>query len=434
MKKLPYDSLRGSLVLPFVLLGFVVSALLSLVAFGLVASLEERDINRMLHVEIESFHNRLALNPGALPPTTALLFGQLLPAPGFPSLASIKDGYGQTARVVHNGRDYSVMVTDLGGKPYALFYDRTYLISSLRNLALYLLMGTCLMTLLSFLVGNHLASQVVRPINKLLDEISDKSARTILPASSPLTFSAIEYPNNEIGRMVQALDQYAFRLYAFVERESCFAADVSHELRTPLAVIRGATEVLSENNDLPEAVRQRVQTIHRQAVRMGQILEAMLLLSRERGGAEDPACAMAEVVAEAIADVSPTLADLPVSFVVEYSEHPILPVERSLAYVVVSNLLRNACAFTRAGTINVRLDANGMAIVDSGIGIAEDRFPELFTRHIKGQESSGYGLGLSIVSRVAQRLGWTLDIQSRSGSGTTVSIAFPMNSESAGVT
>ena len=71
-------------------------------------------------------------------------------------------------------------------------------------------------------------------------------------------------------------------------------------------------------------------------------------------------------------------------------------------------------------------------IVDSGIGIPEDRFPALFKRLDKGEESTGYGLGLSIVARVVQRLGWKLEIQSSQGTGTRVCITFmtPENSDS----
>ena len=50
MKKPPYDSLSKSLVVPFVTLGYVVSALLSLVTFGIVSDLEERAIVRVLQL------------------------------------------------------------------------------------------------------------------------------------------------------------------------------------------------------------------------------------------------------------------------------------------------------------------------------------------------------------------------------------------------
>ena len=428
MIKPPYDSLSLSLVLPFVALGFVVSALLSLITFALVANSEERAIERMLHVEMESFRNRLARNPAAMPPSSSEFSGHYLPIPDFPFFQDVQPGQERIERVVQGDRDYSILLAEVDDKPYALIYERTYVNAILSDLAFYLHLGTGLMTLLSLLLGRHLAGRVVRPIGKLLAEITEKTARTNLLAGPPLTFSPDDYPNNEIGRLVLGLDQFALRLHGFLERESYFAADVSHELRTPVAIVRSAAEVLIEYPDLPDAIEQRLRTIYRQAVRMGQILDAMLHLAREDGEEGDPACAIADVIADAVTDCSFSLVGRPVSIRVEVLERVILPVERSMAYVVISNILRNACSYTREGVIAVRLDGHHLEIVDSGIGIPEDRFPALFKRLDRGEESTGYGLGLSIVSRVAGRLGWTVDIQSRSGTGTRVSITFPEQS------
>ncbi len=211
-------------------------------------------------------------------------------------------------------------------------------------LALFLIIGTGFMTLLSALVGRHLAGQVVHPIVVLLNEVSEKAAKLNLKDGPPLSFSSDAYPNNEIGRLVQCMDQFAFRLQGFLDRESHFAADVSHELRTSVAIIRGAAELLVEYPYLPEAIRHRLQTILRQAVRMGHILDAMLHLAREDKAEDDPACVMAEVIGDAVTDCTPALAGRPVRITVDLRERSILPVERSMAWVVVSNLLRNACA------------------------------------------------------------------------------------------
>ncbi len=425
MNNQPYDSLRRKLVLPFVLLGFSVSALLSLVTFGLVAELEETAIERVLHVEMENFRNRRIENPLAPPPSTSVLTGRFLPAAEFPQISPNRTGQDKIERFLQDEREYSVLVTTVDGKSYALFHDRTYVTSSLGGLALFLLIATALMSLLSFMLANHLAGRVVQPISKLLSEISDKTANIGRMSNTPLTFSSADYPADEIGRLVHALDRFALRIHGFLERESHFAGDVSHELRTPVAVIRGAAEVLVEHPDLPDAVRQRLQTIHRQSVRMGQLLEAMLLLAREELEAGDPACALAEVIDDAVADATPALAGRPLKIVVAIDERPILPVERALAYVLISNLVRNACAYTREGIITVSLNIHRLEISDSGIGIAEDRFPSLFKRHAKGEESTGYGLGLSIVARIAQRIGWKIDIHSHTGTGTRVCITFP---------
>lgn len=423
MTSRPYDSLRERLVPPFVLLGFVVSALLSLTTFALVAELEERAIRRMLQVEMESFRNRQALHTDALPVSATLLQGYYLPDSRFPQISRPKPGTEYTEIMTIGDTDYSVMAAEVGGKPFGLLYDRTYVKSSMAKLALALLIGTGVMTLLSFLIGNGLAGQVVRPIVRLLGEVSAKTTLADPLAASP-SFSAAEYPNNEIGRLVRELDQFALRLYGFLQRESYFAADVSHELRTPIAVIRGAAEVLVEHPELPVAVRQRLATIHRHAVRATEILEAMLLLAREGGEDDDPNCVIADVVKDVVADCTPALAGLPVDIVTHVEGRPILPVERSLAYVVVSNLLRNACAHTKQGRIDVRVGETGIEIADTGMGIAEDRFPELFERHVKGEESQGNGLGLSIVARITDMIGWKVSFASRPGLGTTVRVSF----------
>jgi signal transduction histidine kinase len=178
---------------------------------------------------------------------------------------------------------------------------------------------------------------------------------------------------------------------------------------------------------LSDGARQRIATIHRQAVRMTEMLEAMLLLAHEgRNNDEhdDPSCAMVDILRDTIADCQASLADRQVEIVSEIIGRPRLPVERSLAYVVISNLLRNACAHTQEGQIVLSLRDQDLTIADTGIGIPEDRFPTLFERHSKGEESQGNGLGLSIVARVTEMLGWTVTISSHQGVGTTVRVEF----------
>jgi signal transduction histidine kinase len=421
---LRYDTLRKRLVLPFALLGLFVSALLSGVTLWLVVDIEKYAVERLLQVEMESFRSRRARNPAALPPSATLIHGDFLPSPDFPSIVPPQSGEQRFQRLQITGRHYTVLVEDIAGRPYALLYDRTVREAGIVALAWTLAFGTILMGGLSTLIGLALAGQVVRPIRRLLTELTEKSSAIDAAPGGPVSFSAASYPDNEIGQLVRALDRFALRLHGFIQRESHFASDVSHELRTPVAVIRGAAEVLVESGSAPAPIHERLRTILRQSVRMSEILEAMLLLAQEHGASGDPACSLAEVVEEAVADCMPSLLGRPVELAVDICDRPILPVERSLAYVVVSNLLRNACAHTREGNITVRLMGDCFEIVDTGIGIAEHRFPEIFDRHVKGEESAGSGLGLSIVARITKLIRWEIGIESRPGTGTHVTVRF----------
>jgi signal transduction histidine kinase len=421
---LRYDSLRKRLALPFGLLGLLIAAVLGALSYWLVADIEDNAIKRVLQTEMESFRSRKAHNPAALPPSASLIRGDFLPSAAFPSITLPASDARRFRKVWIDGRNYTVLVEDIDGRPFALLYDRTVREAGLTDLAWVFVMGTLVVGTLSALLGHILAGQVVRPIRRLLNEISEKSIAIKMGDGAPVSFSAHNYPNDEIGQLVQAIDQFALRLFGFMQRESQFAADVSHELRTPIAVIRGAAEVLVEIRELPLAARERLRMIHRQAVRAGEILEAMLLIGRESGPFGDPACAMAEVVEEAMTDCTSLLDGRPLELVVDIRERPIVAVERSLAYVVISNLLRNACSHTREGSITVRLTSDRVEIIDTGVGIPEHRFPEVFNRHVKGTESVGSGLGLSIVARITEMLRWEIGIESGAGKGTHVTVRF----------
>lgn len=421
---LPYDSLREKLVQPFVLLGFIVSATLSLSTFALLANIEERAIVRTLSVELESFRHRRGITPDALPANSSLLRGEFLPSDKLRHFRPPPpNGQYLEIRTLED-TDYSILVSEVGGRPFALLYDRSYIKSNISHLALLLLSATGLMTLLSFIVGYRLTRKVIQPIVRLLGEVSLKARQQEL-ASAKIGFATKDYPHDEIGQLVHELDMFSLRLYEFIERESYFAADVSHELRTPVAVIASTVEVLAEIPDLPDPVRRRIETIGRQAARMSQILEAMLLLATEDRDDSDPCCSLPEIIDEVVADCLPSLSGRPVSIKVTIAERRTLPIERSLAYVLISNILRNACNYTQEGLIAVHLDHQGLEVVDSGIGIPEERFPELFKRHAKGELSTGHGLGLSIVARISQRLGWKIEMRSESGKGTRFRFSFP---------
>jgi len=418
-----YDSLRVRLVWPFVLLGYTVSAVLSLTSFTIFSSIEERAIESALMLELESFRYRKSRNPDALPPSATLLRGIALPSPELQGISPDIDDVLGVERVTVGDVRYSMLQAAVAGEPYALLYDRTAVDAGLGRLALFLLIATAALTFMSYVIGSRLALRIVSPISQLLDELGEKSGKRD-PGAGDIGFAAADYPDNEIGELVRRIDTFARRLQGFIQRENHFAADVSHELRTPVAVIRGAAEVLQAHPGIPAACLPRLDSVRRSAVRMSELLEAMLLLSREADDSAYPACAIGDVVEDVVADCRPALAGRPVEIRVDLQSHPILAVERSLAYVALSNIVRNACAHTDSGSITITVNDECLSVEDTGVGIPEERFPSLFERHAKGEQSTGHGLGLSIVARVSQRLGWRVELSSASGKGTTVRIHF----------
>jgi signal transduction histidine kinase len=433
-----FSSLRNKLVWPFALLGFSVSAILSLITLAIVADLETRNIERILLVELEDFRSRKQRNPAALPISTQLIRGYFLPVnerPEFDDLFADTDELtGKGFKLIKRRvacRPATIVVDEVEGDLLAIVHDDTSSRRMMQELAWLMIAATAFMTLLSALLGHRLAGQVVRPILRLLVELDERSKGLRWPDEFAPLFASGEYPRNEIGRLALALDAFARRLHGFVLRERHFAGDVSHELRTPIAIIRGAAEVARELPDLPAPVRARIDLIQRKAARLGELLDALLLLARERElgpSAGDAVCALAEVIEEAVAECRTLIADKNVLIECQFKDRPLLPVERSMAYVVVSNLLRNACMHTPKGQVTVTLNSDALEISDTGVGIPADRFPHIFNRFVKGEDSPGAGIGLSIVARMVEVMAWTVAIESEPGQGTTVRVQFvPMS-------
>lgn len=405
----PYESLRQKLVQPFLLLGFVVSAVLSLTTFGLLSQIEENAIQRSLHDELESFRHRIKMHVDAVPANGSLLRGVYLPDKQFKEIERVPPGQEQISiRKIGDG-DFSVLISDVNGRPFALLYDRHYIQDAFQQMALVLLIATLLMTLLSFVVGYRLSRKVVQPILRLVDDVSRKATMPDLLTNKD-RFIETDYPNDEIGNLVRELDQFSRRLYEALQREAFFAADVSHELRTPLAVILGAAEMLGELEINSAMACQRIHVIQRHATRMGQILDAMLLLGREALPTADLACSVAEVVEDVLNDCRQLLKGRPVELTTEIVGNPLLEVERALVYVLISNLVRNACAHTREGRIHVALTEREFEVHNTVIETVQGQ-PILMKRYTKGKDSLGHGLGLSIAGRVCERLGWFLTLE-----------------------
>jgi signal transduction histidine kinase len=91
--------------------------------------------------------------------------------------------------------------------------------------------------------------------------------------------------------------------------------------------------------------------------------------------------------------------------------------------------LTNALNYTRKGHVRVRIDADGVAVEDTGAGMtaAEARraFEPFFRGDHRGVEGApGHGLGLAIVQRIARRCRWRVELESEPGRGTRVTLLF----------
>ncbi|HET6473576.1 MAG TPA: HAMP domain-containing sensor histidine kinase, partial [Pseudomonadales bacterium] len=168
----------------------------------------------------------------------------------------------------------------------------------------------------------------------------------------------------------------------------------------------------------------------RAASQMQSLIESLLLLAREdevRGRAErtDVKSVVLEQV-DLLADLARETGNA-VRIVDDGA--PTVQAPARMVAIVFGNLLRNALAYCRDGVVTVTLRPDGVAVRDTGVGMTQADRERIFEPFFRGhaaqsQPTDGHGLGLAIVRRLVDQFGWSLDVVSAPGVGTTVTLAF----------
>jgi len=219
-----------------------------------------------------------------------------------------------------------------------------------------------------------------------------------------------------------------------------FISNMAHELRTPLTAIRGASETLLDDDGADPAVMRRfLATIHRHAVRLGNILADIAHLSKAESGATPPASAQTDLaeIARSVADLFRLDAERGgVTLGLNLPEGGVpLHSDAEMIESILVNLVQNAIRYTPSGgSVAIEAERTGatarFTVTDTGIGIPPKeiaRVTERFYRVDPGRsrEKGGTGLGLSIVKHLVTTLGGTLEIQSEHGQGTSITVKLP---------
>ena len=241
-----------------------------------------------------------------------------------------------------------------------------------------------------------------------------------------LTYRASKRLVSPVSWLARQVAEWDPRRPAHVARERDFTRDASHELRTPLTVIRVASD-MAMAEDSPPRVARALQRIQRAGRDMEAVIDAFLILAREaevEPQSED--FDVADIVMDEAENARALLLNKPVDLEVTLHARPRLHAPPRVFQVVVSNLLRNACSYTDRGRIDVILEPDRVIVRDTGIGMSAESMVRVFEPFYRADPSrpQGSGLGLSIVSRLCDRFGWKIELDSELGRGTTATIRF----------
>ncbi len=305
--------------------------------------------------------------------------------------------------------------------------------------------------------GYLIVRRSFRPLDQIgatasaISEARDLSRRIGLPPGK-----------DEFSRLAETFDSLFERLERSFEAESQFTADASHELRTPVSIIKGACEYGMKYDETEEERRETLEMIHRQTVKMSEMITQLLSMTRLEQGTELPEMKelnLAELAECVVKEMTPDYGEERLRFVrvdgaaagasgaesAAGSEargalpetHGALPQVRGDAGLLtrlLRNLIDNGFKYGRQdGHVWVSVsEENGELLLhvrDDGIGIPAEHREKIWQRFYQVDpsrgESSGAGLGLAMVSQIARLHGGYMTIESIPDEGSVFTLHLP---------
>ena len=263
-----------------------------------------------------------------------------------------------------------------------------------------------------------------------LDEINATHLDRRLPVSGT---------QKELKTLAQAINAMLDRINAAYRSQMRFVSDASHELRTPIAVIQGYASLLDRwGKDDPATRQEAIDAIRGEAQAMKELVEQLLFLARGDNDTMQVEMAdfdLTEVAAQVYRETG--MIDQTHPFSAHWGRAPV-PVHADLGLIkqCVRVLVDNSIKYTPAGgEISLALELSEgtarLSVQDEGDGIDAASLPHIFERFYRADQSrdrktGGTGLGLSIAQYIAERHGGWLEVLSRRGVGTRMTLVLPL--------
>ncbi|WP_044399320.1 ATP-binding protein [Lacinutrix sp. Hel_I_90] len=286
---------------------------------------------------------------------------------------------------------------------------------------------------------------IEKPLNlitKVLEQ-NDTSAIAELQNSSK-EFSYIGDLFLSSNRQKEELKQAKEKAEESELLKTSFLTNLSHEIRTPMNAILGFSDLLNSQKLTDSEKTEYVDIIRRSGKNLVSIIDDLIEMSKIDTNQVKPNHVAFNLNA-VLKDIKQTIAitipkDKPLDVFFDEPKHSVvyqlISDETKLRQVIV-NLVNNAVKYTEQGTVNFGYKINSednaleFFIKDTGIGISEGEFSNIFSRFNRIQNDktiklSGLGLGLAISKAYIEMLGGKIWLESRENIGTTFSFTIPL--------
>ncbi|MCW5118185.1 sensor histidine kinase N-terminal domain-containing protein [Burkholderia cenocepacia] len=347
-----------------------------------------------------------------------------LPPPTQQGIASVDVG----------GQPWRTYVTERGGTTIRLAQARHARWEAIAGIAVHLLWPVFSMLPLLALGLWFGIGAGLRPLRAIASGLKRRNANNLEPvdvASMP----------NEVRPLAEAINDLLARLDRSFTLQRHFIADAAHELRTPIMGLSIQSQLLRRAATAEEREHILAQ-IHAGTTRLGHLAEQLLTLARLEPDAQAVVSASAPVdlaaLCRSVVSDRARVADAHRIDLGAIVDVPVMAAGNAdTLRVLLNNLVDNAIRYAGEGArvdVSARVDGTTpvLEVADDGPGIPEAERADVWERFYRGEgaqaaTSSGSGLGLSIVKRIAEQHRATVSLgTTRGGRGLTVTVRFPL--------
>jgi two-component system, OmpR family, sensor histidine kinase MprB len=234
--------------------------------------------------------------------------------------------------------------------------------------------------------------------------------------------------HDELGRLAMSFNRMLSALQRSLATQRQLISDASHELRTPLTSLRINVDLLADDPGMTEAERKEVLgRVVAQVAELSDLVDSVTDLARgERPSLHHGDVRLGDVTAAAL---EAARRDWPRTQFRAALDGGLVSGDADRLRIAIRNLLDNAAKFGEpGGLVEVSLHGGELTVRDHGAGIDEDDIPFIFDRFYRALSARavpGSGLGLSVVSDIAEAHGGTVSAALAPGGGTVMRLTLP---------
>ena len=317
--------------------------------------------------------------------------------------------------------------TDIENLPYVSTVKNTTLISLFVMLFLW-----TLLLFLGTMLFLYRRERLYRKSENIIKDYIDGNYTVHLPQSNEGNIYQLLASVDQLATMLQAKNDTEQKTKEFLKNT---ISDISHQLKTPLSALMMYQEIIENEPDNPETVKEFSFKIGTALKRIEQLIQSMLKITRIDAGSiyfEKSNYSIPNILSHAISELTTRANHEKKEIVINGDWDQMLYCDIEWTGEAVGNIVKNALDHTDAGgKITISWERTPamirIFITDNGHGIAQEDIHHIFKRFYRSKNTSGsqgIGLGLPLAKAIVEGQGGILSVQSERLQGTTFTLSF----------